>query len=108
MIGGLHVAALVKQKWEAEAERLLVSLANANRQGINEDSWEFNEWMHGQTGHPMGYARLGWSAAMYLYAENALRTGTLPLFDKLLAAKPASAVASEQNEIFFHAGGGPV
>jgi len=108
MIGGLHVAALVKQKWEAEAERLLVSLANANRQGINEDSWEFNEWMHGQTGHPMGYARLGWSAAMYLYAENALRTGTLPLFDKLLAAKPASAVASEQNKIFFHAGGGPV
>jgi GH15 family glucan-1,4-alpha-glucosidase len=108
MIGGFHVAALARQNWKGEAERLLLSLAMANQQGDNENGWEFNEWMHGETGHPMGYARQGWSAAMFLYAENAFRTGKLPLFDNLLSAKPASAVANEQNEVFFHAGGGPV
>jgi hypothetical protein len=45
---------------------------------------------------------------MFLYAENAVRTGHLPLFDGLRAAKPDAAVASEVNEAFMHAGGGPV
>ena len=107
MIGGFHVAALVRHGWTAEAERLLGSLAEANRQGTNQ-SWEFNEWMHGESGHPMGYAKQAWSAAMFLYAEHALRTGELPLFDPLLAAKPPSAVAAEVNEVFDRAGGGPV
>ena len=107
MIGGFHVAALVRHGWLAEAERLLGSLAEANRQGINQ-AWEFNEWMHGESGHPMGYAKQAWSAAMFLYAEHALRTGELPLFDPLLAAKPPSAVAAEANEVFDRAGGGPV
>lgn len=107
MIGGFHVAALVRHGWLAEAERVLISLAEANRQGINE-AWEFNEWMHGESGHPMGYAKQAWSAAMFLYAEHALRTGELPLFDQLLAAKPPSAVAAEVNEVFDRAGGGPM
>lgn len=107
MVGGFHVAALVRRNWQAEAERLLVRLANANRQGFH-SNWEFNEWMHGETGHPMGFAHQAWSAAMFLYAENAVRTGALPLFDFMLAAKPASAVAAEQNEIYFHPGGGEV
>ena len=68
--------------------------------------WEFNEWMHGETGHPMGYVHQAWSAAMYLYAENAVRTGTLPLFDDLLAVKPQSAVEAEINEPYIHPGGG--
>lgn len=107
MIGGLHVAALVRHKWHGEAERLLISLAEANRQGIDGE-WEFNEWMHGASGHPMGYAQQGWSAAMYLYADHALHTGALPLFDDLLAAKPPAAVASEVNDMLVRAGGGPV
>jgi len=106
MIGGLHVAALVRYGWQAEAERLLAALAEANRQGLDEP-WEFNEWMHGQSGHPMGYAQQAWSAAMFLYAENAVRTRRLPFFDALLAAKPPSAVAAEVNEIIIHPGGGP-
>ena len=44
---------------------------------------------------------------MFLLAEAALQTGQLPLFDDLLAAKPASAVAEEQDEIILHPGGGP-
>jgi hypothetical protein len=45
---------------------------------------------------------------MFIYAEHAWRTGTLPLFDDLLAAKPSAAVAAEVNEVYDHAGGGPV
>jgi hypothetical protein len=56
----------------------------------------------------MGYEQQAWSAAMFLYAEHAVRTGTLPLFDELLAAKPAAAVASENNEFHISGGGGPV
>lgn len=106
MIGGFHAAALVRYGWQAEAERLLLSLAEANRQGLEAD-WEFNEWMHGESGQPMGYAQQAWSAAMFLYAENAVQTGRLPLFDELLAAKPETAVAAENNEFSVHPGGGP-
>ena len=107
MIGGFHVAALVRHRWHAEAERLLLALARANRQGIDEE-WEFNEWMHGASGHPMGYGQQAWSAAMYLYADHAVRTGALPLFEGLLAAKPASAIAAEVQDIIVRPGGGPV
>lgn len=106
MIGGLHVAALARHGWQEEAERLLIRLAKANRQGIYHP-WEFTEWLHGDSGHPMGYAQQGWSAAMFLYADHAVRTGKLPLFDDLLAAKPAAAVAAEVNEVYDHPGGGP-
>lgn len=107
MVGGFHVAGLVRRKWQEEAERLLVRLANANRQGMRSE-WEFNEWMHGETGHPMGYPNQAWSAAMYVYAENAVATGNLPLFDPLLAFKPQSAVAGEQNEPYSHPAGGMI
>ncbi len=106
MIGGFHVAALVCHGWQAEAERLLACLAKANHQGL-EQTWEFNEWLHGESGHPMGYGLQGWSAAMYLYAEHAVQTGNLPLFDDLQAAKPASAKAVETNDFGVRPGGGP-
>jgi hypothetical protein len=107
MIGGFHVAALVKHHKIEEARTLLVSLAKANRQGINSE-WEFNEWLHGETGHPMGFGLQGWSASMFLYAEYAVRTGELPLFNNLLDAKPKELVAAEQNEPFDHPAGGDV
>ena len=106
MIGGFHVAALVRHRWMDEAERLLISLAQANRQGLNGD-WEFSEWMHGESGHPMGFAQQAWSAAMFLYADHAVRTGKLPLFDDLLAAKPPAAVATESDQPILRPGGGP-
>ncbi len=105
MVGGFHIAALVKRNWLDEAERLLIRLAEANRQGSNAQ-WEFNEWMHGRTGYPMGFGHQAWSAAMYLYAWNAVNTGKLPLFDDLQAAKPARALAEEVNTAYFHPGGG--
>jgi glycogen debranching enzyme len=82
MIGGFHIAALVRTGWHTEAASLLRDLAEACRLGVREP-WEFNEWLHGQTGHPMGYACQGWSAGMFLYAYEAVRTGHTPLFDEL-------------------------
>jgi len=107
MVGGLHVAALVRHNWRDEARKLLLSLAHANREGMNGE-WEFNEWLHGERGHPMGFADQAWSAAMFLYARASVEQGILPLFDQLLAAKPAGALQRENNEFSMHAGGGPV
>jgi glycogen debranching enzyme len=107
MIGGFHVAALVRHGWLDDARQLRGALAEANRQGLD-DAWEFNEWMHGQSGHPMGYAQQAWSAAMFIYADHAVQTGALPLFDQLLAAKPAAAVAAEVHGAIMRPGGGPV
>ena len=85
---------------------MLLSLAKVNY-WPQDRKYQFNEWLHGQTGHPMGYARQAWSAAMFLYADHAVRTGQLPLFDALLQAKPAPAVGAEVNEAFDRPGGGP-
>jgi hypothetical protein len=106
LIGGFHVAAQVRHGWSRSSEAMLESLARANQQGLG-DEWEFNEWLHGEHGHPMGFGYQAWSAAMYVYAENAVESGRLPLFDDLLAAKPSSAVAAENNEFHISAGGGP-
>jgi GH15 family glucan-1,4-alpha-glucosidase len=106
MVGGFHIAALVRHGWQGEAERLLVSLAEANRYGIDQE-WEFNEWLHGDSGHPMGFGQQAWSAAMYLYAEYAVNSGHLPLFDELLAAKPVQLVVADNDEFTIRSGGGP-
>lgn len=105
MIGGFHIAALVRQGWMREAKGLLKLCAQANQRG-HESAWEFNEWMHGETGRPMGYPLQAWSAAMFLYAEHAVRTGALPLFDELLAAKPYHET-EEDAVVYKTPGGGP-
>jgi glycogen debranching enzyme len=87
-IGGFHIAALVKVGWMQEARNLLGDLAAANRLGVHRE-WEFNEWLHGETGHPMGYALQAWSAAMYIYAHHVVHTGEVPLFDSLCQRAPA-------------------
>lgn len=76
-IGGFYVAALVHTGRQEEARRQLHHLALANQQGLDEE-WEFNEWLHGQSGLPMGYRRQAWSAGMYLFADAAVRSGSLP------------------------------
>jgi GH15 family glucan-1,4-alpha-glucosidase len=107
MVGGFHIAALVRHQKQDEAERLLVSLAKANQQSAS-GKWGFNEWLHGESGHPMGFDQQAWSAAMYLYAEHAVLTGKLPLFDELSAARPDAARATEIHKFELRAGGGPV
>ncbi|MGF1656690.1 MAG: amylo-alpha-1,6-glucosidase [Verrucomicrobiales bacterium] len=77
-VGGVYVAALVKAGHLEEASLALESLASAVEKG--EDSFEFNEWLHGQTGEPMGAHSQAWSAGMFLYASHAVATGSTPGF----------------------------
>ncbi|RME71091.1 MAG: glycogen debranching protein [Chloroflexi bacterium] len=78
-VGGFYVAALVKTGRLDEARHHLEKLAELNRLGV-EQEWEFNEWCHGITGQPMGYAQQAWSAGMYIFAYHCVRAGHLPDF----------------------------
>lgn len=68
-VGGFWVMLLAMLGREKEAWRELESLAQVNRLG----DWEFNEWLHGQTGEPMGMPGQSWNAALYVLAYLALR-----------------------------------
>jgi hypothetical protein len=61
-IGGFYIAALVKTGRHEQAAAALERLAQ-----VNLDT-DFNEWLHGETGAPMGVAEQAWSAGMFLYA----------------------------------------
>jgi glycogen debranching enzyme len=77
MVGGFYVAALVKAGRQSEAEHQLGQLAAANRQGLRRE-WEFNEFLHGLTGRPLGAVGNAWSAGMYLFAYQAVHDGKVP------------------------------
>ena len=70
-IGGLWVRYLIAAGRVELAHRELAGLAEACRQGVTGE-WEFNEWLHGTTGRPMGKAHQAWSAASYVHAYAAL------------------------------------
>jgi sucrose-6F-phosphate phosphohydrolase len=70
-IGGLWVRFLAKLGKMELAHQELNGLAEACRLGIYGE-WEFNEWLHGQTGRPMGKAHQAWTAASYIAAYQAL------------------------------------
>lgn len=73
-IGGFYVAALVKAGRLDEAAHQLDRLRAMNRAGVSGE-WGFNEWFHGTSGRPMGFDGQSWSAALYLYALDAVRRG---------------------------------
>jgi len=77
LIGGLWVRYLMSVGREEMARTELESLAEACRQGIHGE-WEFNEWLHGTTGRPMGKAHQAWSAASYIAAHLAVDNGASP------------------------------
>jgi glycogen debranching enzyme len=70
-LGGFYVAALTKAGRTKLAEEQLELLATANRLGKHGE-WEFNEWLHGVSGRPMGYPLQAWSAGMFVYAFQAV------------------------------------
>lgn len=78
-IGGLYVAALVKAGRHEVARDALDRLAEMNRMGKTRE-WGFNEWFHGLSGKPMGYDGQSWSAAMYVYAHDAVGRGEPGIF----------------------------
>ncbi|MDQ3781523.1 MAG: hypothetical protein M3349_01105 [Actinomycetota bacterium] len=77
-IGGLWVRFLHEIGREELAHLELTSLAEACRLGLYGE-WEFNEWLHGRTGRPMGKAHQAWSAAAYIQAYLIVRKGVAPV-----------------------------
>jgi hypothetical protein len=78
-MGGLYVAALVKVGRMDKAAQELEMLAKAGTVSY-QGEWRFNEWLHGQTGKPMGGDDQNWNAALYVFAHEAVRTGRVPVF----------------------------
>jgi len=66
-IGGFYLLALLKVGEREKALEELRKLAEANKIG-NEKEWEFNEWLHGKTGEPMGQIGQSWNAGAFLMA----------------------------------------
>lgn len=67
--GGFWVLLLKKAGTEGLAWKELEQFAEANR--LN--NWEFNEWLHGKTGEPMGMAGQSWNASMFILAYHVLQ-----------------------------------
>jgi glycogen debranching enzyme len=80
-IGGVYVAALVQAGRMDEAHCHLDKLTSMVRLGKGGE-WEFNEWLHGVSGRPMGYGGQSWSAAMYLFAADAVEHGRVHIFNQ--------------------------
>lgn len=76
-LGGFYVLALQHAGVLERAEAALLALASANERGRTRP-WEFNEWLHGRSGRPMGHPLQAWSAGMYVCAYQALRRGVPP------------------------------
>ncbi|MDC3255332.1 amylo-alpha-1,6-glucosidase [bacterium] len=82
-IGGFYVAALVAADCLPKAREALEALTAAVK--LTRDprhSFGFNEWLLPQGPVPKGQDWQTWSAAMYLYAEECVRTGRTPFFDR--------------------------
>jgi sucrose-6-phosphatase len=71
-IGGMWVRFIHRLGLYDVACHELAKLAEVNRLGRNHE-WEFNEWVHGKTGRPMGKSYQAWSAASYIQACQELR-----------------------------------
>lgn len=67
-VGAFCAILLAKLGKTQEAWSCLQRVALANR--IND--WEFNEWLHGRTGDPLGMPGQSWNAAVYVLAYHHL------------------------------------
>jgi glycogen debranching enzyme len=80
-IGGMWVRFVHRLGLQDIARNELVKLARVNQLGKTQP-WEFNEWVHGTTGRPMGKCFQAWSAAAYLRACQELHLGLEALHDE--------------------------
>lgn len=78
-IGGFYIAALVKVRQFEKASQELDKLTEGVRVG-NKIEWEFNEWLHGQSGEPLGEPYQAWTAGMYIFAHECVRRKAVPCF----------------------------
>lgn len=81
---GFYIAACVAAGRQKLARKKLDALTQLVQPWHeNEAEWGFNEWIKAQTNEPMGRDWQTWSAAMYLYAAECVRTGRTPYFDEI-------------------------
>jgi sucrose-6F-phosphate phosphohydrolase len=66
-IGAQWVRFIHKLGFSELAYQELYKVAQLNKLGV-ENEWEFNEWVHGKTGRPMGKAYQAWSASEFILA----------------------------------------
>ncbi|WP_189328123.1 hypothetical protein [Flavobacterium sp. LM4] len=82
VISALHIAALVKAGKPELAREKLFLLTDLIKKSRNKNlDYGFNEWYKAQDGDPMGQDWQSWSAALYLYAAECVRTNTTPFFE---------------------------
>lgn len=67
-VGGFWAMALAQFVSPHTAWKELERMAVAN--SLND--WEFNEWIHGKSGKPMGMGGQSWNAAMFIMAFRVL------------------------------------
>lgn len=79
-VGGMWVRFIHRLGLHEVACRELYRLAKVNQLG-REHEWEFNEWVHGQTGRPMGKAYQAWSAACFIRACQEVEADPVNLAD---------------------------
>jgi glycogen debranching enzyme len=70
-VGGFYILTLIRDGQKRKAGEELEKLATANKLG-KKGEWEFNEWLHGKNGKPMGAILQSWSAAGYVIAYKAV------------------------------------
>lgn len=84
-IGGFYIAALIKMKKFKKAAEELDRLAVGNMQKLKtrdfKEGYEFNEWLHGESGEPKGEPYQAWTAGTYIYAYECLKQKKVLFFD---------------------------
>lgn len=80
-ITALHIAALVKTGKSELAREKLFLLTDLIKKSTNRKlEYGFNEWYKAQDGEPMGQDWQSWSASLYLYAAECVKTNSTPFF----------------------------
>ncbi|MBN2049880.1 MAG: HAD-IIB family hydrolase [Spirochaetales bacterium] len=77
-IGSYWVQFISRLGMKDLAGQELYRLAQVNEKGVAGD-WEFNEWVHGLTGRPLGKSFQAWSAAGYIKAYRDLKLSFTPV-----------------------------
>ena len=84
---GFYVAALVAAGRQQLAEKKQLALASLIKPSrVADVEFGFNEWIRAQDGTPQGQDWQTWSAAMYLYAHECVRSKKTPFFDEIRRA----------------------
>ena len=84
---GFYVAALVAAGRQQLAEKKLLALATLVKPSrVADVEFGFNEWIRAQDGTPQGQDWQTWSAAMYLYAFECVRSKRTPFFEDVRRA----------------------